>query len=103
MRLWCCLCERRWTGPGGLLLDLASDDGGISGTARLTLSNGVVHSLLANGRATVTGPAELALTGDPADPAAKGILLRLAITPLQGGQARVEGLEGRAYGQSLGR
>ncbi len=89
-------------GAWGLHLDLTPGDRGIAGTARLTLSNDVAHAFVVEGRASGTGGVALALAGAPLDPTAKAIRIKAFITPLEGGQARIEGLAARAYGQSLG-
>jgi hypothetical protein len=72
-----------------------------AGSALLTLSNGVSHTFVTQGRISGAN-AVLDLRADPADPAAKGIRIRTTITPLGGGWARIDGLSGRGYGQTVG-
>jgi C1A family cysteine protease len=85
-----------WT----LRFQLAPAGKAVTGTALLTLSNGVGYAFVASGR--LSGEAVvLALSGAPADPAAKGFRLRATITPLAGGWARLESFSALGYGQAL--
>jgi hypothetical protein len=85
-----------WT----LSLDLAQAPRTLSGTARLTLRNGVAHLYTLRGRPS--GAAVLvALSADPSDPAARGTDVRATLETLEGGWARLQGLSGKAYGQTL--
>lgn len=72
----------------------------VAGTASLTLSSGVDHAFVVQGRAGGAN-AVLSLAGAPADPAPTTIRIRTTMTPLEGGSARLERLSGRGYGQSL--
>jgi hypothetical protein len=88
-----------WT----LLLTLTQGAKGIAGTATLALSNGADYALVVKGKAGAAGTAVLSLAGASADPAAKAIKIKTAITPLAGHWAELEALAGKAYGQSLQR
>ena len=85
-----------WT----LRLQLDRAGRAVTGTARLTLANGVGYAYAVRGKATgqVT---VLSLAGDPTDPLAKAVRIRVGITPLAGGWARLEMLAGSGYGQAL--
>jgi hypothetical protein len=73
---------------------------GVTGTARLTLANGVEYAYLAAGRSAGQGVV-LSLVGAPGDSGARAIRMRVSITPLAGGWARLEGVSGGGYGQTL--
>jgi len=79
-------------------LSQVADD--VMGTAVLLLSNATEYSFEVRGMATDQA-AVLALAGDPADPAARGIRIRTTITPLEGGQATLDVFSGTGYGQAL--
>jgi hypothetical protein len=85
-----------WT----LLFDLARQDRADSGTALLTLSNGVEQLFAAVGRSS--GPAfVLSLSGAATDPVANGIRIRATVTPLEGGRASLAAFSALGYGQTL--
>jgi hypothetical protein len=86
-----------WT----LAFQLARAAKSITGTAMLTLSDGVECPFLVKGRPGANGTAALSLAGDPADPDAKGIKIKTTITPFGGGRARLDALSGKGYGQTL--
>jgi sugar lactone lactonase YvrE len=73
----------------------------ITGTALLTLANGVDYAYAVQGKRVATS-AVLSLAGDPADPAAKAFQIRTTLAPLANGAARPHGFSGKGYGQSLG-
>jgi hypothetical protein len=73
----------------------------VRGTAELTLSNQVKHTLVVRGR-TAGETAVLSLSGDPSDPAAQAIRINTILTPLEGNWARLESFTGKGYGQTLG-
>jgi len=87
-----------WT----LAFQLVQSGTAVTGTATLTLSNGVDYACTAKGKTGMNGTAVLSLAGDKADPAAKAIKIKATITPLEGGWARVESFSGKGYGQSVG-
>jgi len=87
-------------GTWALALALAQGPNGIAGTARLTLANGADYDYVAKGR-QAGQTAALSLAGAPADPAAKGIRMKVTVTPLEGGWARLEGFSGKGYGQTI--
>jgi hypothetical protein len=74
----------------------------VTGTAILTLANGVDYTCVARGRAGAHNATLLSLVGDPADPASKAIRIRTTITPLEGGWARLQSFSGKGYGQAVG-
>jgi hypothetical protein len=82
-----------WT----LRFELAPAGTGVTGTATLTLANGVQHLYTVRGK--LSGQTVLASLSSLNDPAAKS--LRTAITPLAGGGARLNALSGKSYGQSM--
>jgi hypothetical protein len=86
-----------WT----LAFQLTQSGTAVTGTALLTLSNGVDYAFAVKGKTGANGTAVLTLTGDKTDPAAKAIKIRTTITPLEGGWARIETFSGRAYGQTV--
>jgi hypothetical protein len=86
-----------WT----LTFQLAQSGTAVTGTARLMLSDGTVHACVVRGKTAANNTAALTLTGHPAGPEARGIRIRTIITPLEGGWARIEALNGKAYGQAL--
>jgi formylglycine-generating enzyme required for sulfatase activity len=86
-----------WT----LALDLDQAGRAVAGTALLTLSNGVIHSFVTQGRINGAN-AVLDLQPGPFDPAARGIRIRTTITSLDGAWARLNGFSGRGYGQTVG-
>ena len=87
-----------WT----LLFSLMQGAKGITGTAKLTLSNGVDYDYVVKGRAGAESTAVLSLSGAATDPLAKAITIRTAITPLEGGWARMESLSAKGYGHTVG-
>lgn len=91
----------RLDGSWTLRFRLAQAGRAVSGTALLTLSNGVDYAFTVQGGMSGT-KAVLSLAGDPADPAARAIRIRTSITPLAGGWARLEAFAGRGYGQVIG-
>ena len=86
-----------WT----LRLALGQAGRALTGTALLTLSNAVGHAFVVRGR-TAGQTAVLSLAGDPAHPAAKAMKVTTTVTPLEGGEARLESFSGRGYGLTLG-
>jgi len=85
-----------WT----LLLNLAQGAKGITGTATLTLSNQAEYDFLIKGK--VAGEtAVLSLSGDPADPLAKGIKIKTTILPQEGQWAILQVFSGKGFGQAL--
>jgi hypothetical protein len=86
-----------WT----LRLDLAQSGTSVTGTALLTLSNGVDHAFAVKGRTGADNTAVLTLTGDKADPAAKATKIRATVTPLEGGWARIGAFTGKGWGQAV--
>jgi hypothetical protein len=85
-----------WT----LRLQLAQAGATVTGTALLTLSNGVGYALRVQGKAAGAS-AVLGLSGAPADPLARAIRCSTTITPLTGGSARLERLSFKGYGQTV--
>ena len=79
---------------------LAQDGRTISGTARLTLVNGVSYAFVAQGRSTGAN-AVLSLAGASSDPSARAFRIRTTVTPQEGGWARLDGITGEGYGQTL--
>ena len=88
-------------GTWALLLDLAVLGRSSSGTAALTLANGVEHLLTATGRSSSGAALVLRLSLAGTDPAARGITMRAAVTPLGGGGARLDAMQAQVYGQAL--
>lgn len=86
-----------WT----LRFTLSEGPRGIAGASVLELANGTRFAYLAKGKPVPPAAAALALSGDPGDPAARGIRIKTAITPLEGGWARLETFSGKGYGQAL--
>jgi hypothetical protein len=73
---------------------------GITGTAKLVLSNGADYDYVIKGK--VAGQtAVLSLAGAATDPAAKGIKIKTTITPLEGAWGRLNALSAKGYGQGL--
>jgi|GEM_PF-2902382 len=98
-----CALALPWPMDGSFALrfDLVSAERKVTGTAELHLANGTAYALLVK-RGRVKGTAvTLALVGDPADPAARGLAIVATITPLEDGTARIEALSARALGQGL--
>jgi hypothetical protein len=87
-----------WT----LSLDVDQSGRTVTGTAELKLSNDVKHTFVVRGKTGANNTAVLSLAGDPSNPAAKAITVKTTITPLEGGQARIESFAGRGYGQTVG-
>jgi hypothetical protein len=69
----------------------------VTGTAELTLSNRVKYAFVIRGR-TAGQTVLLSLSGDPG---AKSLTIKVTLTPLEGGSARLEGFLGKGYGQTL--
>jgi len=88
-------------GTWALAFDLAQSGTAVTGTARLTLSNGAGHDVTVKGKTGANSTAVLGLAGDKADPAAKAIKIKATITPLEGGWARLEAFTGKGYGQTV--
>jgi len=88
-------------GTWALLFQIAQSGTAVTGTATLSLSNGVERGLVVKGKAGANGTALLALAGDKSDPAAKAIRIKATISPLEGGWARVETFSGKGYGQAV--
>jgi len=86
-----------WT----LDVQLAQSGTTVTGTARLTLSNGVECAFTARGKTGPNSTVVLSLTGDRSDAAAKAIKVKATITPLEGGWARLESFSGKGYGQTV--
>jgi formylglycine-generating enzyme required for sulfatase activity len=72
----------------------------ITGTARLSLANGVGYDFAVRGRLGGS-TALVSLTGDPIDPTARAFRIRATVTPQEGGWALLNGLTGAGYGQTL--
>jgi uncharacterized repeat protein (TIGR02543 family) len=85
-----------WT----LRLQLAQAGATVTGTALLTLSNGVGYALRVQGKAAGAS-AVLGLSGAPAEPLARALRCSTTITPLTGGSARLERLSFKGYGQTV--
>jgi RHS repeat-associated protein len=79
---------------------LAKSGRTIAGAALLTLSNGVELRFVVQGKA-LAGKVSLSLAGQPSDPWAKGLKIKITAETLEGGWARLEAISCRAYGQSL--
>jgi hypothetical protein len=88
-------------GTWALLLQLVPEARGIGGTAVLRLANGAEQLYTVKGRNAGQTAALLSLSADPADPLARGTRLKLGVTTLAGGWARLESFSGRGYGQTL--
>jgi hypothetical protein len=73
----------------------------VTGTALLTLSNGVDYGFTVKGKTGANGTTLPTLACTPASPAAKAIKIKTTITPLEGGWARLESFSARGYGQTL--
>jgi len=73
---------------------------GITGTAKLTLSNGVDYDYVVKGKAAGQ-TAVLSLAGAPTDPAAKGIKIKTTITPYEDELATLNAFAGKGYGQTV--
>jgi hypothetical protein len=86
-----------WT----LAFQLAQSGTAVTGTAILTLSNGVDCIFLVKGKTGPNSTAILSLAGDPANPTAKAIKIKTTITPLEGGWARIERFFAKGYGQTV--
>jgi hypothetical protein len=93
--------------PGGmdgtwtLAFQLAQSGPAITGTATLTLSNGVDCTFLVKGRAGANSTVVLALAGDGSDLVARAIDVRTTVVTLEGDWARLEGFSANGYGQAL--
>jgi len=72
----------------------------VTGTAVLTLSNGVDFAYLIKGKRSGT-TAVLSLSGDPSDPPAKAIKIKTTITPMENGAATLNTFSAKGYGQNL--
>jgi hypothetical protein len=86
-----------WT----LALELVQNARSITGTALLTLSNGVDYSFPVLGR--VAGQAVVLKLAGGAEDRLSGIGMWTTVTPLEGHWARLEALTANAYGQTLTR
>jgi hypothetical protein len=86
-----------WT----LAFQLAQSGKAVTGTATLTLSNGVDYGFTVKGRTGANNTAVLTLMGDPLDPAAKAIRIRTTITPMEGGWAEIESFVGKGWGHAV--
>ena len=85
-----------WT----LLFELITQGKASSGTALLTLANGVDVLFTAKGRSS--GQAlVLSLSAASSDPAAKGMRIRTTMTPLDDEWARLDAFSATGYGQAL--
>jgi hypothetical protein len=85
-----------WT----LEFQLAQSSRTLTGKAILTLSHGVHYTYRVTGR--VAGQAAaLTLSGDPSDPAARGIKINATTITLEGEYARLGGFSCRGYGQTV--
>jgi hypothetical protein len=72
----------------------------VTGSAVLTLSQGVDYAFLVKGK--IVGEATvLSLIGDPGTPAARALKMWATMAPLEGGWARLESFSGKGYGQAL--
>jgi Mg-chelatase subunit ChlD len=85
-----------WT----LALLLAPAGSGVTGSARLLLSHGVVHDDAVKGK-VVGQAAVLRLAGVVATAAGGRIRIETTVTPLEGGWARLDSFRGRGYGQTV--
>jgi hypothetical protein len=85
-----------WT----LALQLGQDSRSLTGTAVLTLSNGVHYAYSVRGRRS-GAVAVLSLVGDPADPAAGALSLRATVLPQAGNWGTLQDFSGTGYGQAL--
>jgi hypothetical protein len=89
-------------GTWGLSFQLVPSGRSLSGTALLTLSNGVDYAFQVRGR-SAGAAAVLTLTGAAGDPLASAISLRTTIRPMLGQRAGLGALSGNGYGQTLRR
>ena len=81
-------------------LELTAGPRGVTGVARLTLSNGVVYPCSVRGR-VIGETVLLSLLGDPGDRQAKDIKIRTTAVTLEGGWATLQAFSGRLLGQAL--
>jgi hypothetical protein len=88
-------------GTWALAFQLTQSGPAVTGTARLTLANGMACAFRVEGRKGANGTAVLSLAGDQSDPAARTFRVRTTITPLEGGWARLESFSAQGYGQAL--
>jgi len=88
-------------GTWALAMDVDQAGTAVTGTALLTLSNGVACPLTVKGKTGAGNTALLTLAGDKANPAAKAIKIKTTITPLEGGWATLDAFSGKGYGQTL--
>jgi len=86
-----------WT----LAMDVDQAGTAVTGTALLTLSNGVACPLTVKGKTGAGNTAALTLAGDKANPTAKAIKIKTTITPMEGGWAALDAFSGKGYGQTL--
>ena len=87
-------------GTWDLVFNLAFDGKTITGDAMLTMSNGTDFLFLVKGKVK-NGLAAIGLKGDPSDPAAKAVKIKASIRTLEGEQAAIELIKGKAFGQTL--
>ena len=87
-------------GTWSLAFDLAQDAESSTGSALLTLANGVEYLFTLRGR-RAGQTVILNLAADPSDPAAHSIRIRTTMTPLEGDWARLDAFSATGYGQSL--
>ena len=87
-------------GTWKLMFELDRGEKAITGTALLVLSDGTEHHFLVKGKAA-GDRASLKLSGDPADPPAKAIKIKVILGMLKDGWGPLESFSGKAYGQKL--
>ncbi len=87
-------------GAWALALHLDQGPRGLSGTALLSLSNGVHCAYSVRGR-RIGQTAVLSLTGALGDPAASALSLRATVLPQAGEWGTLQTLSGTGYGQAL--
>ena len=87
-------------GTWALRLRLAPAGRVVTGSALITLANGVEYAWLVRGRAAGSSVV-LNLAGVPAEPLARGIAMRAAVTTLEGHSLALQVVSCRGYGQAL--
>ncbi|MBN2452050.1 MAG: hypothetical protein JXR77_16810 [Lentisphaeria bacterium] len=87
-------------GSWSLRLEFDTPGKGITGTAWLTLSNGVSYHFLIKGKPAGIAVA-LGLKGHPDDLPAKGIKMKTTVQPLEGGWADILSVSAKGLGQTV--
>jgi hypothetical protein len=87
-------------GTWSLRFDLTSGEKGVSGRARLALSNSVAYGFAAAGYSR-QGRVALRLIPDSDNLAARSVRITTTITPLIGGWAALQSFRAEGYGQAL--